>query len=114
MRASMMPLRATDDVAVGAGTLEDEARIDVRGQLPDVRRRARRADLLVRIGDEGQPLERQAADGLDDGLERVQPGEQARLHVGDAGPVGRALDEPERPLGDGPWVEHGVHVADQQ
>ena len=35
-----------------------------------------------------QALERQAAALADDRLERVQPGQQPRLHVGHAGPVG--------------------------
>ena len=54
-------LARRDDVAVGAGALEDEAGVGVRGELPDVRRRGRRADLLVGVGDERQPLERQRA-----------------------------------------------------
>ena len=33
-RVSRMPLRARHDVAVGAGTLEDQARVDVRGRAP--------------------------------------------------------------------------------
>ena len=45
---------------------------------------------------------------------RVQPGEQARLHVGDARAVGDALVDPERALGDGPGIEDGVHVPDEQ
>ncbi len=65
------------DVAVGAGTFEDEARIRVRGDGPDVGGRARRADLLVRVGDEGQAFERQAAELAEDRLDRVEPGEQA-------------------------------------
>ena len=40
------------EVAVRAGALEDEARVGRLGGLDDVRRRGRRADLLVRVGDE--------------------------------------------------------------
>ena len=54
------PLARRHDVAVGAGALEDERDVDVRGDRADVRRRGRRADLLVRVGDEHEPLERQA------------------------------------------------------
>ena len=107
-------LAGRHDVAVGAGTLEDQARIDVRGRFADVGHRRRRADLLIRVGDERQALEGQAAELADDRLERVETGEQPRLHVGDAGAVGVAVVDPERALGRGPGVEHGVHVADEQ
>ena len=80
----------------------------------DVRRRGRRADLLVRVGHEDEPLEGQAAALGDDRLERVQPGQQPGLHVGDARAVGDAVLDPERALGRGPRVEDRVHVADQQ
>ena len=50
----------------------------------------------------------------DERLERVQPGQQAGLHVGDARAVGDAVVDPERPLGGGARVEDRVHVADQQ
>ena len=107
-------LAGRHDVAVCAGTLEDQARIHVRGRGPDVRRRARRADLLVRVGDVHQPLERQPAGLADERLERVQPGEQPRLHVGHARAVGDPVVDAERPSRRGPGVEHGVHVPDQQ
>ena len=47
-------------------------------------------------------------------LERIEPGEQPRLHVGHARAVGVAVVDAERPLRGGPRVEHGVHVPDQQ
>ena len=102
------------DVAVGAGALEHERDVAVRRDLADVRRRGRRADLLVGVGDEDEALEGQAAALGDDRLERVQPGQQAGLHVGDAGPVGDAVLDPERARGRGPGVEDGVHVPDEQ
>ena len=71
-------LAGRHDVAVRPGALEHERDVAVGGELADVRRRGRRADLLVRVGDEHEPLERQAAALGDDRLERVQPGEQAR------------------------------------
>ena len=78
-----------DDVAVGARALEDEARVGVRGERPDVRRRGRRADLLVGVGDEHEPLERQRRRARpSERLERVQPGQQPGLHVGHARAVG--------------------------
>jgi cyanophycin synthetase len=46
--------------------------------------------------------------------ERVEPGEQPRLHVGHAGSVGSLAIYAKRPLGGGSLVEHGVHVADEQ
>ena len=107
-------LAGRHDVAVGAGTLEDQARIDVRGGLPDVHDRGRRADLLVGVGDERQPLERQPAKLADERLQRVEPGEQARLHVGDARAWRGAVIDAERSFGRSPRVEDRVHVADQQ
>jgi hypothetical protein len=59
------PLARRHDVAVGPGTLEDEARIGRRGELADVGSRRRRADLLVGIGDERESLEREASFGED-------------------------------------------------
>ena len=55
-------LAGTHDVAVGAGTFEDQARIHVRGGLADMHAGARGADLLVGVRDEDEPLERQAAE----------------------------------------------------
>ena len=55
------PLARRDDVAVGPGALEHERDVHLGGELADVRRRGRRADLLVRVGDEDEPLERKTA-----------------------------------------------------
>ena len=79
-----------------------------------MRRRGRRADLLVRVGDEDEPLERQAAALRDDRLERVEARQQPGLHVGHAGAVGDAVLDAERALGRGPRIEDRVHVADQE
>ena len=50
-----------------------------------------------------------------DRAHRVEPGEQARLHVGHAGAVGAAVGvDPERALGGGARVEDRVHVADEE
>ena len=47
--------------------------------------------------------------------DRVEPGEQAALHVADTRPVGTAVGvDAERPSGGGAGVEDRVHVADQQ
>ena len=51
------------DVAVRPGGLEDEARVGIGGLLDDVRRRRERADLLVGVRDERQPLERERPAG---------------------------------------------------
>ena len=56
----------------------------------------------------------QPAELAEERLERVQPREQARLHVGDARAAGDAVGDRERPLGRGPGIEHGVHVPDEQ
>ena len=73
----------------------------------------RRADLLVGIAHVGDLLERVHA-GVLQRVHREEPAQQARLHVGDAGPVrDRALDA-ERPFGGRAVVEHRVGVSDQQ
>ncbi len=75
----------------------------------------RRADLLVRVGDEHEPLEGQpAALGPMIALSAYSPASRPGLHVGDARPVGDAVVDPERPFGDGARVEDRVHVADEQ
>jgi hypothetical protein len=107
------PLARRDDVAVRAGALEHERDVGVGGERLDVRGRRGRAHFLVGVGDEHEPLERHAAAFGDDRLDRVQAGQQPRLHVRDAGPVGDVVVDAERALGDGPGVEHGVHVADE-
>ena len=108
------PLARRHDVAVGARALEHERDVAVGRHLADVRGRGRRADLLVRVGDEDEALERQAAALGDDRLERVQARQQAGLHVGHARAVGDAVVDAERPLGGGARIEDRVHVADQQ
>ena len=102
------------DVAVRAGAFEHERDVHLGRDLDDVRGRGQRADLLVRVGDEHEPLERQAAALGDDRLERVQPGQKAGLHVGDARAVGDAILDAERALGRGARVEDRVHVPDEQ
>ena len=74
-------LARADDVAVGPGALEHERRVHAAGELADDRGRGRRADLLVRVGHEPEPLERQLAGRARERPERVQAGEQAALHV---------------------------------
>ncbi len=108
------PLARRHDVAVRPGALEDEARVGVGARARGCGRRGGRPDLLVRVGDEHEPLERQPAELADDGLERIQPGEQAGLHVGHARAVGDAVLDAERARGRGPGIEHRVHVADEQ
>ncbi len=108
------PLARRDDVAVRPRAFEHERDVGVGGGSLDVRGRGRRADLLVGVGDEDQPLERQAAAFGDDRLERVETGQQPRLHVGDARAVGDPVLDAERALGRGPRIEDRVHVADQQ
>ena len=61
-----------------------------------------------------EALERQPAELADQRLERVQPGQQPRLHVGDARAVGDAVVDPERAGGRGARVEDRVHVPDQE
>jgi hypothetical protein len=107
-------LAGRDDVAVRPRALEDEAGIGPRRLLADVRRRGRRADLLVGVRDEDQVAEGKLAEHVADRCDRVQAGQQARLHVGHAGSAGHAVLDRERPLGRGPGIEHGVHVPDQQ
>ena len=107
-------LARRDDVAVRAGAFEDERRVHGPRELADVRGRGRRADLLVRVGDEHEALERQAAELAHQRLERVQPGEQPGLHVGHAGSAGDAVGDGEGPCGGRARVEDRVHVPDQQ
>ena len=83
-------------------------------ELLDVRGRGRRADLLVRVGDEDETLEGQPAELADQRLERVQPGKEPRLHVGHAGSAGDAVGDRERPSGGRAGIEDRVHVPDQQ
>ena len=109
-------LARRDDVAVRPGALEDEAR------------RRRRAAASPMCGVEvGEPI---SSSGLATNVSRsngsgpasapsartrVEPREEAALHVADAGPVGAAVGvDAERPGGGGAGVEDRVHVADQQ
>ena len=108
------PLARRDDVAVRPRAFEHERDIGVGGGSLDMRGRARRADLLIGVGDEDESLERQTAAFGDDRLERVETGQQPRLHVGHAGPVGGPFLDAERALGRGPRIEDRVHVADEQ
>ena len=108
------PLARGNDVAIGARALEHERDINVGGELADMRGRGGRPDLLVRVGDKDQALERQPASFSDHRLERIEPSQQAGLHVRDARTMGDAVVEPEGTQGRRPGVEHGVEVADQQ
>ena len=81
---------------------------------PDVRGRGGRTDLLVRVGDEHEPRQRQPTLGLAQRRDGIQPGQQAALHVGDAGAGRDAVLDPERASGRRSRVEHGVEVADAQ
>jgi hypothetical protein len=107
-------LSRRDDVAVRAGAFEDETDVRTRSGFADVPARHDRADLLVRIRDVDESLEGQLAQDVAQRGDRVEPGEQARLHVGDARPVGTAVDDAERAGGGGAGVEDGVEMADQQ
>ena len=88
-------LPRADDVAVGARALEDQDGVVLRRERADDRGAERRADLLVRVGDE---RDRRPRAGLLERGDRVEAGEQARLHVGHAGPGARGRRRPERPL----------------
>ncbi len=107
-------LARRDDVAIRAGALEDERGIHRPGDLADVRRRRRRPDLLVRVRDEDEALERQATELTHQGLDRVQPRQQPRFHVSDTGSPGDAVGDGERAIGGGARIEDGVEVPDQQ
>ena len=104
-----------DDVAVRPGALEDEADVGVGGELADVRRRRRRADLLVGVRDERQPLEWQRSC-------RRRPRARRRGRRGGRTSCrsrrGRRRSavgvDPERALGGGARVEDRVHVADEE
>ena len=114
-RRSRMPLRAETMSPFARAHSRTRHASTSAASAADVRRRGRRADLLVRVGDERQPLERQAAELADERLERVEPGEQPRLHVGDARAVGDARRRSRNGrCGRGPRVEDRVHVADEQ
>jgi hypothetical protein len=67
----------------------------------------------VDTGDDGQPLEREPADGQGR-LEPVDQGDQAGLHVGHPGPRRDTAREPERTLSHRPDREDGVGVPDEQ
>ena len=107
------PLPGRHDVAVGSGALEDQAGLALGGDLADVRRRRRRADLLVRVRDVREALERERADGAER-IDGVEAGQQPRLHVRDAGPRRDPIADREGTLGGRPGVEDGVHVSDQE
>ena len=61
-RRSRMPLRAETMSPFARAHSRTSATSLSAASARDVRRRRRRADLLVRVGDEDEPLERQAAD----------------------------------------------------
>ena len=109
-------LARRDDVAVGARTLEDEAGVALPGEPPDVGRRAGRADLLVRVGEVGDALERQAGRPreLVQRPQGMEAGEQPRLHVGDAGAVGASVGDAEGARRRGPHLEDRVEVRQHQ
>ena len=77
------PLARRHDVAVRPGAFEDEADVASRASSRMCGRRARRADLLVRVGHEHEPLERQVGGLLvvvgperTQRQQRVEPGQQ--------------------------------------
>ena len=72
IRRSRIPLRADTMSPLARAHSSTSATSLSAASLADVRGRARRADLLVRIGDEDEPLEGQAAALVDDRLERVE------------------------------------------
>jgi hypothetical protein len=85
----------------------------LRRELPDHRSGEHRPDLLVRVA-HVRDLPERLEPGLPHQVDGGEPQEQTALHVGHAGTVrGRPLD-PERALGHGALVEHGVQVADEQ
>ncbi len=100
-----------DDIAVGAGTLEDEDDVVVGSEALDVGRRERRPDLLVRVGDES---DRRSPPGCLERGDRVETGEDPGLHVGDARPGRAGAVEAERALGGGAGVEDRVHMTDEE
>jgi hypothetical protein len=107
------PLARAHDVAVGPRAFEHEGHVVPRRQLPDHGAAERRADLLVGIADvrdRAEPVE----SGLLEHLDGEHPRQQPRLHVRDARAACEVTVDRERPLGDRPVVEHGVHVADQK
>ena len=89
-RMSAIPLRADTKSPFARAHSSTKRRVRGRGDLADVRRRRRRPDLLVRVRDERQPLERegpsQPPPSGPQRADRAQAGEQPALHVGDAGP----------------------------
>ena len=106
-------LARADDVAVGPRAFEHEGRVVARCELADHGTAERRSDLLVRIADVGDVLERVGSRLLEH-LCGVEPGEQAPLHVRHAGTAGDGAIDPEGSLGHGAVVEDRVHVPDQQ
>ena len=112
------PLARRDDVAVRTSALEDEARVGITGELADDRCRRGRADLFIGVGHERQALERKrllaSRQQRLEGIDGVQAGQQAALHVRDAGSVGASILDSEGALGGGSGFEDRVHVSDQE
>ena len=106
------PLAGRHDVAVGAAALEDERDVGVRGRRPDVRRRRRRPDLLVRVRDERQAFERQPARAI--ARSAYSPARSPAFMSVTPGPVAMLPSSRNGRAAGGARLEHGVHVADQQ
>src|SRR4029453_943905 len=107
------PLAGRDDVPALPRALQDERGVRVGGRLLDVRAGEGRADLLVRVADVREGPE-PAHPGLTQHLHGEEPGEQAPLHVGDAGAGRTVALDPEGTLGRRSRFEDGVGMADHQ
>ena len=111
-------LARRDEVAVGAGAFQDEAKVRFGRDLTDVRGGARRSDLLVRVRHIGDSFERQmvpvVAPEPTEGPERVHSGDEPTLHVGDPCTPGDLSVDCERPLRHRAVREDRVHMSNQQ
>ena len=108
-------LARRDDVAVRTGAFEHERRIHV----PARARGCAGVEVGEPISSSGFATKTSRSKGSPPSsthqrLERVQPGQQAALHVGHARSAGEAVGDDERSVGGGPRIEHRVEVADQQ
>jgi len=107
------PLARRDDVAVRPSAFQHQRGVVLGSELADDRSGEGRADLLVGVAHVGDRPEAVEADVSQD-VCREEPGEETRLHIGDAGPPGDVAVHTERPHRHRAVVEDGVHVPDQQ
>jgi len=107
------PFPAADDVAVGARGFQNQRHVGAPGGLGVQRAGSGRSDFFVAVQKEADLGEVIEADSVQ-GIECVETGQEAGLHVRHARTDGPVSLEAQRPLGHSAHRVDGVQVPDEQ